>query len=148
MRWCGHCQKFSPVYERVARVAKKKLPSLTVAAINCASTTEPSNKEVCAERGKTWHRYPNLVFFPGEERYNGSKAHENEEKTTRAILKWAAAQMDEGDAAGALDGELGEAAAREAAPAGELPLRPSLTPVPVADVMAAARYGLVFEVPD
>ena len=35
--WCGHCQHFAPTYEAFAREAAKAVPTLTVAAMNCAS---------------------------------------------------------------------------------------------------------------
>jgi thiol-disulfide isomerase/thioredoxin len=77
--WCGHCQQFAPTYEELARVAKQRLPTLTVGAVNC-----PSHEDACGEHKVS--SFPTILLFPGNHRY----ASHN--RSVEGILAWVANQ--------------------------------------------------------
>jgi len=77
--WCGHCQHFAPTYEELARVAKQRVPSLTVGAVNC-----PSHEDACGEHKVS--SFPTILLFPGNHRY----ASHN--RSVEGILAWVATQ--------------------------------------------------------
>ena len=77
--WCGHCQHFAPTYEELARVAKQRLPSLTVGAVNC-----PSHQDACSEHKVS--SFPTILLFPGNHRYGSHN------RSVEGILAWVATQ--------------------------------------------------------
>lgn len=54
--WCGHCQHYASTYVKVAEAMKREVPSVLVAAINCATHTSD-----CSAHGV--HSYPTLKLF-------------------------------------------------------------------------------------
>ena len=72
--WCGHCQRFASVYESVALTARRRMPRLRVAAVDCAAHTDVCNAHDISS-------YPTIRLWPGEHRFDGS---ENAE----AVLEW------------------------------------------------------------
>ena len=143
--WCGHCQRFAPVYEEFATVAKEELSSLSVAAVDCVA-----EEAVCKTYGVS--SYPTLVLLPKGERYKGVKGV----KELLAWVKGMTADKDDdgaddmvvegryGDDAGA-DGKLAPKAEQAKAPDGLAPLarRPVREgPVDASAVLAAARHSL------
>ena len=97
--WCGHCQHFAPTYEELARVAKQRLPSLKVAAINC-----PTHEDACSEHKVS--SFPTILLFPGSVRYPSHS------RSVEAILAWVKQQRAAPQEAAAA---AKEAAAQEAA---------------------------------
>jgi len=53
--WCGHCKKFTPVYEKFAKYMKRKYPDLKVAKVDAI------NNEIDAPV----ESYPTLLLYPG-----------------------------------------------------------------------------------
>lgn len=58
--WCGHCKKFMPVYEDIAKKLKKNNPMLVFAKIDSADN-EVENIDI--------HSFPTIKFFPGNKKY-------------------------------------------------------------------------------
>ena len=108
--WCGHCQHFAPTYEELARVAKQRLPSLKVAAINC-----PTHEDACSEHKVS--SFPTILLFPGSRRYDSH--NRNVEPILAWVEKQRAAQQEAAHAlvTHGLLPVLGEAAAGTAAAA-------------------------------
>ena len=102
--WCGHCQHFAPTYEELARVAKQRLPSLKVAAINC-----PTHEDACSEHKVS--SFPTILLFPGSVRYVSHI------RNVEAILAWVEKQRaaPQEAAAAAKESAAQEAAAKKAA---------------------------------
>ena len=98
--WCGHCQHFAPTYEELARVAKQRLPSLKVAAINC-----PTHEDACSEHKVS--SFPTILLFPGSIRYPSHS------RNVEAILAWVEQQRAATPQEAAVAAK--EAAAQEAA---------------------------------
>ena len=102
--WCGHCQHFAPTYEELARVAKQRLPSLKVAAINC-----PTHEDACSEHKVS--SFPTILLFPGSVRYVSHN------RNVEPILAWVEKQRaaPQEAAAAAKESAAQEAAAKKAA---------------------------------
>ena len=63
--WCGHCQRFAPIYESIALETKQKIPRLVVAAVNCVD-----HEDICSAHSV--RSYPTLKLYPGEVSHNGA----------------------------------------------------------------------------
>ena len=138
--WCGHCQHYAPTYEDVARLAHEKLPQLTVAAINC-----PSHETACSQHGV--HEFPTLIIFPGT---GPSLKITQRDRSAAAVVAWAAHHAPDSSSLSQAPSDWARDAPEEAPTARVGPqLRPrrATQPVPVQDILAAARYGLMHEVP-
>ena len=72
--WCGHCQRFASVYESVALTAKRKMPKLKVAAVDCAAHADVCNAHDISS-------YPTIHLWPGEKTFDGAE-------TAEALLEW------------------------------------------------------------
>ena len=82
MEWCGHCQHFAPTYEELANRALLALPSVKVAAINCANH---KNDDGCnANHIKS---FPTIVLFGGPSHI---EVKHEEARTAKAMLDWLA----------------------------------------------------------
>ena len=57
--WCGHCQKFSPIFKSLATDVKEWSSVVKLAVIDCA---EDRNAEIC--RDFEIYMYPSLRYFP------------------------------------------------------------------------------------
>ncbi|XP_028668251.1 sulfhydryl oxidase 1 [Erpetoichthys calabaricus] len=57
--WCGHCQRFAPLWKELAMDIREWKPAINLAAINCADIT---NRFTCANFEVDG--YPTLKFFP------------------------------------------------------------------------------------
>lgn len=57
--WCGHCQKFSPIFKSLATDVKDWSSVIKLAVIDCA---EDRNAEICREFAI--YMYPSLRYFP------------------------------------------------------------------------------------
>ena len=187
--WCGHCQHFAPVYESIALEAKKSIPRLTVAAVNCAQ-----HEQICSSYGVS--SYPTLILWPGKEPWRVSFGQKGptfdtvinfvRENAAPALLEPILLPPNPPDghhiassgggggtnssfrarvtsalkaAAAANMGAMGEDLMKQAAELGISPKedlvgtahqylqpRPMPRPVPVKDVLTAARYSLHHDV--
>ena len=82
MEWCGHCQHFAPTYEELANRALLALPSVKVAAINCANH---KNDDGCnANHIKS---FPTIILFGGPSHV---EVKHEEARTAKAMLDWLA----------------------------------------------------------
>lgn len=57
--WCGHCQKFSPIFKSLATDVKDWSSVVKLAVIDCA---EDRNSDIC--RDYEIYMYPSLRYFP------------------------------------------------------------------------------------
>lgn len=122
--WCGHCQRFAPAYEYAAeQLATEHVPSLTVAAVDCAA--EP---ELCSTYSVS--SYPTIILLPEKQQYHGAKEAE-------PLVAWVRKQLA---GTGAADDAAAEAPPSVAVP--PLARRPHTDTVAAADVLAAARHSL------
>lgn len=71
--WCGHCQKFKPVWDEMVKMGEKgdnKMKGITMKEYN--ADTEPGQKQIKKE---DIHGYPTIIITINgdKEEYNGSR---------------------------------------------------------------------------